>query len=308
MFTLDEPIIEDIIFAMENQNTEYMIHGETGEIVLMDDDALDSSLDELDDNTDLLSLPEWISDDGFRLMTDFTAGVADPIARTELTAALGRGRGVFKAFKAAIAAWPDLERRWFDHKRAAMARRVREWYDDAREARGLARLGPEPDETGDILADDFVFLTGGQELWQRCVPLFRQGLDEALSSFPEAVVEYTYTVIEKEVSAEKASSSVGGLLVMAVEAPGGAIAGVAVARTVFVAESSFGKLVYLYVAPEHRRMGMASRLVEVTVEKLFKAGVPRCIVDLPFMPEGFGTTLAHSGYEAFGVRYVRTAD
>jgi ribosomal protein S18 acetylase RimI-like enzyme len=92
------------------------------------------------------------------------------------------------------------------------------------------------------------------------------------------------------------------------EAAGGAVAGIAAARKVFVSDSSFGKLVYLYVAPEHRRMGLGRRLAETTRVRLAKDGIPRFIVDMAFAPVGFGASMAAYGYEAFGTRYLRTSD
>lgn len=304
MFALDDAISDEILFSMENQDLDFMVEAETGEIVSLNDDDLDSGFGSLDGGADLIEPPTWTSADGYSLMEAFAAGVGDPEARTALAAALSRGRGVFKAFKKALEPFTELERRWFDYKRAAMAKRVAEWYDEARVARGLERMGPEPDEDDDILADEFSFRVSGREAWPECLPLFRQGLDEALSTFPEPLVEYEYTAIEREIS----EGGKDGLVLAIAEAVGGAIAGIAAARKVFVADSSFGKLAYLYVAPEHRRLGLGRRLAETTRERLVKEGIPRFIVDLPFVPAGFGSSMAAYGYEPFGPRYMKTSD
>ncbi len=304
MFELDDTIIEEILFAMENQELDFMVAAETGAIAVMDDDALDSEYGSLEKGADLLPPPDWTSADGFALMDAFAAGVGDPVARTSLSAALSRGRGVFKAFKKALEEYEDVERRWFDYKRNAMAKRIADWYDEARVARGLERMGPEPEEADDLLADDFSFRVVGREAWPECLPLFRRGLDEALSAFPEPLVEYEYTTIEREIS----EGGREGLVLSIAEAVGGAIAGVAAARKVFVADSSFGKLAYLYVAPEHRRMGLGRRLAEMARERLAKDGIPRFVVDMPFVPVGFGASMTSFGYEPFGTRYIKTSD
>jgi len=304
MFELDDAVSDEILFAMENQDMDFMVVAETGAIVVLNDDALDNGFESLDQGDDLVAPPEWTSADGYALMEAFAAGVGDPVARSGLFAALSRGRGVFKAFKKTLEPYTELERRWFDYKRNAMAKRITEWYDEARVARGLERLGPEPEDSDDLLADDFSFRLAGREAWPECLPLFRQGLDEALSSFPEAIVEYEYTAIEREIS----EGGREGLVLAIAEAVGGALAGIAAARKVFVADSSFGKLAFLYVSPEHRRLGLGRRLAEATRERLAKDGIPRFIVDMPFVPAGFGTSMSAYGYEPFGPRYMKTSD
>ncbi len=284
MFDLSDAMTDDILFAMENQEYDFMIEAETGAIITMSDDAMDAGFGSLETGTDLIEPPEWTSQDGFALMDSFSAGVGDPIARAALSAALSRGRGVFKAFKKTMEAWPEIERRWFEYKRKSMVKRVAEWYDEARVARGLERLGPEPEEDEDLLEDDF--------------------LEEALSYFPEALVEYEYTAMEREIS----EGGREGLVIAFAEAVGGAIAGIAVARKVFVADSSFGKLVYLFVAPEHRRLGLGRRLAEATRTWLAKDDTTRFVVDMAFVPSGFGLSMLAYGYEAFGTRYLKSED
>lgn len=304
MFDLDDAICDEIIFAMENQEMDFMISFETGSIVVFNEDALDNGFDSLEHGDDLLAPPKWSSANGYALMEAFSAGVSDPVARSALFMALDRGRGVFKAFKKTLEVYEGIERRWFDFKRAAMAKFIFEWYDETRVARGLERLGPEPDDADDLLLDDFSFRIAGREAWQDCQELFRRGLDEALSSYPEPLVEYEYTAIEKEIE----EGGKEGLILVIAEAIGGAIAGIAAARKVFVADSSFGKLVYLYVAPEQRRLGLGRRLAEAGRERLAKEGIPRFIVDMAFVPEGFGSSMKSFGYEAFGTRYMRMSD
>ncbi|MBN2873668.1 MAG: hypothetical protein JXM71_01110, partial [Spirochaetales bacterium] len=225
MFTLSDVMVDEIMFAMENQDLDYMIEAEMGTVVPMNEDSLDSGFESLEEGADLIPPPEWTSEDGFSLMSAFASGVGDPQAHTALADALSRGRGVFRAFKKTLENWPELEQRWFDYKRSAMARRVSMWYDEARVARGLERLGPEPEDDEDLLANDYSFRVAGREAWNECLPLFRQGLDEALSTFPEPLVDYEYTTIEREIS----EGGRDGLIIVLAESVGGAIAGVAVA-------------------------------------------------------------------------------
>ncbi len=312
MFDLTDSIREDIIFAMENQNVEFAIDADSGSVVELD--SLDDSLEDvLEDGYEseaglsgheLLDPPDWSPADGFKLMEAFARSLGDPLAHTALAAALARGRGVFRAFKDTLAEFPEAERRWFSYKTAAMGKRVDDWFRATREARGLESLGPEPEDTEDLLAGEYSVRRTDRSAWTSCRELFNQGLTEALDAYPEALVEYEYTGIDREISLGDS----GRLDLFLAEAAAGALAAVAVVRTVFVADRSFGKLVYLYVDPDHRRMGLGRALAEGARKALQSEGVKRFIVDLPFLPEGFGKSLAGFGYQAFGTRWITSSD
>ena len=302
MFELDEAVIDEIIFAMENQDSDAMVHIETG-AVIMYSEAADEPQELLEGNPELLvPIPEWTSADGFRLMEAFAGGIGDPVARIELLGMLSRGRGVFRAFKNTLEQYPEIERRWFEYKHAAMGRRVTEWYDELREASGLARLGPEPEDDTDLILGDFNIRKTGRAAWQDCETLFRNGLDEALHHLPRVLAEYEYARIENELT----EGGPDGLVIYLAEAPAGALAGIAAVRRITVSGSSFGKLTYLYVDVAHRKLGLARSLAEKAREDFGAEGIVRFVVDLPFAPEGFGSSLLAYGYKAYGTRCLVT--
>lgn len=304
MFELDDVVIDEIIFAMENQDSEAMVDIETGAVIMYSDTADESLEHPTADPESLVAVPEWTSADGFRLMEAFAGGVGDPVTRAELLGVLSRGRGVFRAFKNTLEQYPEIERRWFEYKHAAMGRRVTEWHDDLREATGLARLGPEPEDDTDLIFGDFNLLRTDRSSWDDCASLFRNGMDEVLDHLPRALAEYEYSRIERELT----EGGPDGLALYLAEAPAGALAGVAAVRRITVSGATFGKLSYLYVETVHRKLGLARRLAEMAREDLATEGIARFVIDLPFAPAGFGNSLAAYGYEAYGTRCIATGN
>ncbi|MBN1241825.1 MAG: GNAT family N-acetyltransferase [Spirochaetales bacterium] len=308
MFELSDAVVEEVIFGMENQNCDSWIDLETGSRIERPCEAEEGE-DGADSGPEASTMarvrvPQWSSQDGFKLMEDFSRTVYDAVTRGELLAALARGRGVFRAFKNVLDSRPDIEKRWYEHKHKAMRRVIVAWYDDLRELQGLERLGPEPDDLDDLIAEDFVLREGGRSLWVDLQPVFRASLVEALERFPEAVVEYEYTRLEGEI----ASGPDEGLRVLVAEAVPGDAAGVAVMRTLFVADRSFGKVVYLYVKPERRRLGLGRRLIETARERFAECSVHHVIVDMPFLGDEFGEALGAVGYRSFGARWIKAAE
>ena len=141
-------IVERIVFAMEDQGADYSVDVETAEMVKDRGAHLGERF---------VPIPPWRPVDGFHLMERFVAALRNPIHRDRLRNALdSRGR-VFRAFKDELRRIPYVEQRWYRFKMAEMRRIVTEWYDLERRSRGLARLGPEPEETDDLVASEFAF-------------------------------------------------------------------------------------------------------------------------------------------------------
>ena len=146
-FELSPEVYDQIIFAMEDQGRRSFIHRATGQVVV--DERL-----ERDD--EYVPAPRWKPADGFHLMEGFVTTVPNRFYREQLRDALSAGRGVFRNFKNALKQSRDLERSWYRFKEREMRRVVAEWYNQEREAAGLERMGPEPEETEDLTISDFV--------------------------------------------------------------------------------------------------------------------------------------------------------
>ena len=154
-FELTPILLEEIVFAMEDLRHTRLLDTSRAALVSV---AEGSGLEE----GELVPLPDWTSADGYRLMEAFAASPAAESLRAALLEALGRGHGVFRAYKDVLSAEPVVLDRWHIFKRRALERRVWLWYNALREQWGLERMGDEPEETDDILLEDFCFL------WRSC--------------------------------------------------------------------------------------------------------------------------------------------
>jgi len=159
-FELDEILIDSIIFSMEDQNGDSLLDTQEREIVDIYNNELDNDTDFESDR--FISLPEWTSADGYRLMERFTAGLKKPVLREELSSALNRNRGVFRAFRDVLSQYPESEKQWFHFKEREMKNEVIAWYNSLREEWGLEPIGSEPEDTSSLVMEDFVIREQGE--------------------------------------------------------------------------------------------------------------------------------------------------
>ena len=152
-FELTPEVIDQIIFAMEDQQASSQVLVETGEVVNA------AQLSERPD-VEAVPVPDWKPVDGYHLMERFVAGLRNPVYQDALRDSLASGKGVFRSFKNTLKNSKEIEKLWYHFKEHEMRQIVREWYDTGREARGLERLGPEPEETDELVSMDFVFVDG----------------------------------------------------------------------------------------------------------------------------------------------------
>ncbi|MCX7025217.1 MAG: UPF0158 family protein [Spirochaetes bacterium] len=303
MFDLSDEIVDQLIFSMEDQDNDYSIDMDDGRVINLDASDTDDSIEPDGDESEIQApMPAWTSRNGFSLMERFTESISDPSLRQELTAALSRGRGVFRAFKDLIDKDRAVTERWYDFKRIAMKRVISEWYDDLREARGLERLGPEPEETCDLVLSDYTVRRYDAGAWRDFTALFDASLSEDLDRFPEPVVEYAYAKLENELLGD----DVHAIWIAAAENAAGSVEAVAAAHVIVIGERSFCRLFFLYVASERRRFGLGSTLVDTVIKWCGDEGIAHFLVDLPFLVEGFGSHLERSGFHAFGSRFLKS--
>ncbi|GHT98098.1 hypothetical protein FACS1894142_3980 [Spirochaetia bacterium] len=277
-FELTEALINDILFSMEDQNGDFSIDTQEGVVTGKTDGGADGTAGVEVDTTGgrFLSLPKWDSAEGYRLMERFTAGFKNPVVREKLTAALDQGKGVFRAFKNALGSHPEVEQLWFVFKEREMKRGIIRWYNALREEWGLERIGMEPEETDDLVLEDFRFRDARHGDAAPAERLHRQCRAE-WGGFPSAP----------------------GSRTMVAETGGGDFAGYISA----IHEGDALHITALEVRPEFRGLGIGEALLTRLLAEIDRTGVSAVFLDLPSGAEGFSRVLFRTGFKPHTIRY-----
>ena len=293
VFELNEKTVEQIVFAMEDQENSSVIDVESGEILSSDGHSGEA----------YARPPTWSSREGFKLMEEFLAAVRQPSARRELSAALARGRGVFKAFKAALSEYEELERAFRDYKVKAMRRTISAWYDELRESRGLERLGPEPEDTAELLASDLdIRILGLAEAGGILDALLDEAEEESIESLPGAIAAFEMGRLRAEFSGPSEA-----ICAIADDGEGGAL-GAALGFRLVADERGFGRIAFLRVKREFRRMGLGTALLGALTKAFEDEGINLVMLDSALLPPEFGQSLAALGFASYGLRAITRQD
>jgi len=154
-FELDNTLIDDIIFHMESQDGDFLLDIQEGMVINTDFNEFDEEIDY--DDARYISLPDWSSNDGYRLMERFAASLKNPVIRAELSIALNRSRGAFRAYRDVLSRYPETEKQWYNFKEKEMKNEVMIWYNSLREEWGLEPIGIEPEDNTSLVLEDFFF-------------------------------------------------------------------------------------------------------------------------------------------------------
>jgi GNAT superfamily N-acetyltransferase len=288
LFELAGALIDNILFSMEDQGRKFLVDTQEGVVVRIDEPA---KAEEKGKNR-YVDLPKWDSSDGFRLMERFAASFRNPMVREELGGALNRGKGVFRAFKDILGQYPEAEKRWFLFKEQEMKREILRWYNALREERGLERIGEEPEETGDLVLEDFRFRRPAA------------GDEAAIAELHRICAEEERAWARENGMAEAPEAAPGGERALVAETGGGDFAGyIAVSR-----REALAHITALEVRPEYRGFGIGETLVSRLLEQLRETGVSHVTVDIPAGVEGFSRVLLRSSFTPLAVRYCRNMD
>jgi GNAT superfamily N-acetyltransferase len=291
-FELTEALIGDLLFSMEDQEGEFLLDTQDGVIVGENDDGFDEAVEE-EAGDRYIPLPGWDSSDGFRLMEHFAAGLRNPAIRNELTGALNRGRGVFRAFKDILSRSPEIEKLWFSYKEKGMRGEILRWYNALREEWGLERIGGEPEETGDLVLEDFHFRPFEEADREAALDLHRHCVEEMQAY---ATAHGLGTALEPEEH--------GYDLALAAETGGGDFAGYIAASR----QNGEMRIHALEVRPAYRGLGIGEGLLAQFLELARSPAAPgavtsRILIDLPAGSEGFAPVLFRDSFKPYAVRY-----
>ena len=285
-FELSPEVYDRIIFAMEDQVSRSYVHRATGQVAVAE---------RLEPADEYVPTPRWKPADGFHLMEGFVTTVPNRYYREQLRDALSSGRGVFRSFKNALKQSRDLERSWYRFKEREMRRVVAEWYNREREAAGLERLGPEPEETEDLTISDFTVSTALPHHLPAAGAVDREALIE-LGQVPAAELAACVRLRRRALDAPESH-------VVVARTPGDEVVGLAWARERAPAPhrdpvrlAGEWELLQLAVLSYYRGIGLGGRLLAVLGEAAREHAVTALHVKLDAAALGARTVLERAGY------------
>ncbi|MCL2558351.1 MAG: GNAT family N-acetyltransferase [Treponema sp.] len=280
-FELTLALTKEIIFHMENQGGEFFFDALRLRVIP------GSSVDDEGVEGRYIALPKWGPREGYRLRERFVAQLRGPTLQTELSAALEKKTGVFRAFNEALAARPEAKKLWRAHKDAALRGEVAAWHNALRESWGLQQIGEEPEDIAGIALEDFRFRDGVPE----DEPLARALRDEC----------------EGERGGADVLSGMGewafpGELCCVAETASGDFAG--------YASSARGKdgalrICALEARAEYRGLGLGKQMLARLLERADELKIARVTIDLPEGQKYFSRALWREFFKPRAQRFSR---
>lgn len=300
-FELNKALTDEILFSMEDQAGEFLFDTLKGVVAGgRGGSDVDEDTDDAKDNTRYIPLPKWSSASGFRLMERFASGFRNPLIREELSAALGVKKGVFRAFKNVLGQYPETEKLWFSFKAKEMKREIFSWYNALREEWGLEKIGVEPEETGDLVLEDFRFRALTEDDFSGAAELHRQCIEEYEKKLAETGTAFSVKVLMKDIFPEAADGPfLHHAKTMAAESGGGEFAG-------YISGIVMDSVLYvqnLEVREEFRGLGIGEALLTHLLESIDRVEIRNVLFDLPSWAEGFSRVLLRESFKPYMVRY-----
>jgi len=281
-FKLTPELVDQIIFAMENQNETFLL--DTAALLIVPETGAVLT-------SDLIPLPSWKPSDGYQLMDSFTGILKNPIYRERLRTILNTGRGVFRGFKNVIKERPDLEKAWFAHKDREMKRRVRLWYAELCDYWGVESLGEEPEEIEDLFLDDFSITD---------IPTESEELSRAGKAMLDEIYRTCSPSLKDLLVREGIWSSGAPDFAAGAFSPDGSSCGFITLRLEQHKNDLYALLDCLYILPEFRGAGIASGLLDYISNFCFGKKVRSLLVQLPPEAEILGENLSRRGFRKIG--------
>ena len=295
MFSLSQEIIHQIMFALEDQNTTYVLDTNSGRL----EDLASFLDDELP--AGYVELPQWEPANGFRMMERFVAVVRNTTLQRQLRSVLFSGKGVFKNFKNLLKSHPQGEKQWFAFREEEMTRYITQWYTQLREVYGLEQLGEEPEDNEELLQDDFIFReydpTKDEEKLLLAANSF---MSERENQWPGEIGLALSSLWQEK----KAKGNKENFLSLVAETVGGEFAGCLEATLYpsYVKETVL--LTSFFVLEQYRGLGIGKTLLEQGVLQLQEKGIRWIILADLVIPVFLQNCLARIGFVSSGGGYI----
>ena len=284
---INNEVIDQIIFGMENQSQEFVFDLDTGEVVVFEE------------GTSFVDLPEWNSSMGFQLMEKFVSNLRNPIYHETLLDSLSGGRGVFRRFKNALKERPEIEQLWFQFKEREMKRYVIEWFEAMQETRRLEEVQVEVEETEELVLTDFSIGFEEDGDLSEYVEYDKRAFSENYPDLPDRIVMEYYDSVRTSAGCRPTD-------ILRAETPKGDLAGF-----VWLYEppdeekqevsATFARVLQLYVLPEYRGLGLARTLMEFIMDDAYKRGVGWLFIEAHGEAAGFADAVAAEGFSRHSI-------
>ena len=284
-FELTPEITDDIIFAMEDQTGHFLF-----------DSALclcapSTECEVIEDSDQFYEIPVWDSISGFKMMDRFITQLRNPVVREQLRSALAYGHGVFRNFKNILKSHPEVERLWYLFKEREMRNIVLEWYNSLRDFWGLERIGAEPEETGEIVSQEFMF--------RPYTPKDMEALNQLLVSIDSETgenLQSELTAAVRNLWARIRGPEDKNEFILVVESAEGDIVGCSISAPI-PEESLFTvQMSLIGVFPEFRGLGIGKELLSRTIEHWTDKGFRWFLFTSPLVPPLFVPMLQRMGF------------
>ena len=290
-FNLTDELADAILSALENQEKKFLIKAA--------DNSLTDASAVRDDEENYYALPEWDSAAGFKLREEFVNGLHSPLAHDELQNVLHSGRGVFRNFKSVLKEFPEVEKLWHLFRRRKMHSYIDGWYNSLREIWGLERLDRTPEESEDLVHNDFSFqeydpvkdrdiiLNSAAVLDSDCN--WPQEIKDAVSQLWEHLFEYGNSVSQSGFVCRALNGDFAGCITAAP----------------FLSHAEKTVILTSFFVPEaYRGLGIGSELFSMCLSDLQKRGKQYVLTANTIIPDTIIPLLERTGFQKTGSGYA----
>lgn len=293
-FSLTEQLIDDIISAMENQETIFVVEAAGGKLVESTDSVVA-------DDENFYELPEWNPADGFALREDFVKDLHAPLAHDELQAILHSGRGVFRNFRNTLKKYPEIDKRWHIFKHRTMSARINEWYNSLREIWGLETLDQLAESEESLVYDDFSFTDYDSKTDNREI-LFNINafIQDDEQNLPEEIKKAIYEMWSRQFQSIDSTKQIGFICRSLSDEFAGCITGCPETDI----QEEIIVLTSLYVPEQFRGLGIGTELISMFFSKIQSSEKKWILMPINLIPEFLEPLLIRTGFEKYRYGYV----